>query len=462
MKRNSIRYQIILWFSAIILLVTTFLFFSFYFVTKQTLYDQVDQDLSSHEAKLVDIATRSRMDMHDAMLRQDLFNEFSEIPGMVVVVLDSNGDIVRSSLENNTKDSYRGIYNQVKNSSNAIYINENIQDVPMRFIAKSITANNNLLGVVLVAHPIDAIQKSISSLIRTLVLLYLVLIPPVLIVGITLSRRLLKPIANISEKMDIISLDKLNERISNPETGDELERLSLAFNRLLDRLQDAFVRERQFIGDVAHELKTPVATLRGGIELTLSRNRTEGEYRKAFQESLSDVNRLSTVIGNILDLAWLSSDNARKKPEYFNLSGNVDELKEIAIRLAAAKNITVESKIKPNVYFVGIEEKITRAILNIIDNAIKYTADKGYIKIELREKNGIISVSVKDNGIGISRNDLPHIFDRFYRGSKNDKTLGSGLGLAIAQGIIKAHKGTISVDSEVGKGSIFTIHLPKD
>jgi signal transduction histidine kinase len=260
--------------------------------------------------------------------------------------------------------------------------------------------------------------------------------------------------------MEKISSEHLGERVDNPKTGDEIEKLGFTFNKLLDRLQESFQRERQFIGDVAHELKTPVATLRGGIELALSKKRTTKEYEQVLGETLIDVNRLSTTIKNILDLAWLGAENANLGANKFNLSASLLELKEIATKLAAPKKIVIKGEIEPKVSVVGVEDKISRAVLNIIDNAIKYTPKGKIISISLLKKKYKAIIAIKDTGIGIPKKELTHIFERYYRGSKTANTLGSGLGLAIAQGIIKAHGGDIKISSKVGKGSSVVITLP--
>ena len=218
-------------------------------------------------------------------------------------------------------------------------------------------------------------------------------------------------------------------------------------------MNEAFVRERQFIGDVAHELKTPVATLKGGIEVTISKIRTNEEYKKAFDETLIDVNRLSSTIKNILDLAWIGAENANLDDKHFDLSGALIELQEIATKLGSQKHLILKGEIEPDIVVGGAEDKLSRAVLNIIDNAIKYTPSGGSVVMSLRKKKGNAVIEVKDTGIGIPEKESEHIFERFYRGSKAAKTLGSGLGLAIAQGIIQAHRGNIEIKSKAGKGT---------
>jgi signal transduction histidine kinase len=442
-------------------LAAAFIFSSFYLVTTRILFKQVDSELLTHATKLSQIVTRQGVSLHEVLLQQQLFTEFSNIPGMVVALLDENGIAVSSSLSmDRPYVSYNYLFQLARGSAKPVYLNQEISNVPMRFIAQPIRSGSDLVGIVLVAHPIDAIQKSLNTLLTTLAILLGLLVIPTVLGGLVLAGKIMQPISHITNKIDKISSEHLEERVDTSRTGDEMEKLGVTFNSLLDRLQDSFQRERQFIGDVAHELKTPVATLKSGIELALLKNRTNDEYRQFFKETLIDVNRLSTTIKNILDLAWLGAESSQISENSFNLSVTLTELSEIATKLAAQKRISIRNNIRQNIFVIGVEDKITRAILNIIDNAIKYTPVDKTVSITLHKRGGSAILEITDTGIGISEKEIDHIFERFYRGAKTAKTLGSGLGLAIAQGIIKAHRGEIDVTSKVGKGTTVSITLP--
>lgn len=267
-------------------------------------------------------------------------------------------------------------------------------------------------------------------------------------------------LAWLSSKIKSITSKNLNEKVTDIDGEDEIGEMANSFNQLLTRLDEAFKRERQFIGDVAHELKTPLSGQRASLELTLTKDRSEEEYKKAIEEALIDSNRISGTLNNILDLAWSQADDGQKDETSVNLSETVTEIKEIATKLAFDKNITIDGTVEDGVTISGRSDKLFRAFLNIVDNAVKFTPKNGTITIDLSEKNGFAVFQVRDNGSGISEQDLPHIFERFYRGSKADKTFGSGLGLAIVQAVIKAHQGTIDIKSKVGKGTTVVITLP--
>ena len=278
--------------------------------------------------------------------------------------------------------------------------------------------------------------------------------------GFTIIYKITKSLTYLSSKMKMISSKNLDERIKDIQSEDEIEELAYSFNELLDRLHNAFKREQQFIADVAHELKTPLATLRSTIEVALQQKRENIDYQKALQESLSETHRLSSTLKNVLDLAWSETPQEQKNAKSFNLTELMADLLETAQKMAVQKKIGVSGSFVKDVTVYGFKDKLGRAILNIIDNAIKYTSQKGKIEMVMKKTDTMAAVTIKDTGRGISQKDTVHIFDRFYRGSSSEKVFGSGLGLAIAKAIILSHRGEIKVKSKIGQGTIFTIILP--
>lgn len=280
------------------------------------------------------------------------------------------------------------------------------------------------------------------------------------LLGFTIIYKITKSLTRLSSQMKQISSKNLDERVEEIESEDEIGELADTFNDLLDRLHQAFKREQQFIADVAHELKTPLSTLRTTLEVALQQKRDADDYQKTIKESLSETHRVSSTLKNVLDLAWSETPQEQKNLKLLNLSSLVEELLETAQKMGVEKKLSVTGSIDKKIFIQGSQEKLGRAILNIVDNAIKYTPLLGKIEINLTKQKHFATLSIKDNGVGISTNDLHYIFDRFYRGSSSGKTFGSGLGLAIAKAIVSSHKGEIKVKSRVGKGSIFTIGFP--
>lgn len=291
--------------------------------------------------------------------------------------------------------------------------------------------------------------------IHVLIILFIILA----IVEFIAVYKLTKSINYLSSKIKLISSQNLEEKVSSLGE-DEIGELANSFNSLLDRLHEAFKREQQFIADVAHELKTPLTTFKSAFEIALNKPRSSEEYKKVITLSLAEIDQLSQTLKNVLDLAWSETPNDQKKKIEFNLSELINDLYEIAQKIATQKKIQIKLSLTKDIYISGYKDKLARAILNIIDNAIKYSPVNGQIEIVLEKTPSKILISIIDSGQGISEEDLLHIFNRFYRGSKTDKVLGSGLGLAIAKSIITLHQGEILVKSSKDIGSTFVVVLP--
>ncbi len=289
--------------------------------------------------------------------------------------------------------------------------------------------------------------------------LFLLLLFVLAIVGFFIIRKITSSLMNLTSQIKRISSRNLDTHIKGIKSKDEIGELAHSFNDLLDRLSGAFKREQQFIADVAHELKTPLSTQRSSLEIALSQNRSEEEYHTILKETLVENNQISSTLKNVLDLAWTETGQD-KNISRFNLSELMEDLYDIAVKMAISKGIVVKHAIKKNIFIEGVKERLAQSFLNIIDNAVKYIPNQGTISLKLEQVGHSAIVSFDDTGKGISKNDIPHIFDRFYRGEKTDKVLGSGLGLAISKSIISLHKGDIKVGHKKSLGTKFIINLP--
>src|SRR3989344_6317302 len=273
--------------------------------------------------------------------------------------------------------------------------------------------------------------------------------------GFTIIYKITKSLTYLSSRMKMISSKNLDDRILDIQSKDEIGELAKTFNELLDRLHEAFIREQQFIADVAHELKTPLATLRSTLEVALSHKRTNEEYQQVINEAVAETHTISSTLKNVLDLAWSETPSEQKNAKIFNLTSLMEELQETTQKMGMKKRLSVAGSFDKNINVFGFKDKLGRALLNVIDNAIKHTPASGKIEIALKKDRHHTIITIKDSGVGIKSDELPHIFDRFYRGSSSEKVLGSGLGLAIAKAIVLSHRGEIKVKSKIGQGSTF-------
>lgn len=462
MNLRSIHFRLTLWYSLGLIIGAALVFSAFYIITRQTLLAQTDSTISSHAEGIISLVTSNiGPDSSGIFSREIITQQFSEMPGMLVVIADAAGKTISGS--QTVSVSNQAITSLLEKSAAIIrptFSERTVGTTILRIGIFPVIIDGVTSNLVLVGHPVDVIYQSLSSLSLTLLGIFLLLLLPIIIGGYYLSRRALSPVADLAKQLEKITSQNLNESLKEPHTGDEVQKLVLNFNDLLQRLHTAFERERRFISDVTHELKTPLATIRAGVEVGLSRTRSEEEYRQILNESLVDIERLAGTLNNVLDLAWSEAEQSKELVEVLDLSKLTEEISQLCVKLAQKKRIKVESAVNPEIFIAGREDKVFRALLNIVDNAVKYTLAKGQINIRLLRGGNQAVLTVSDNGIGISREELPKVFNRFYRGPRTTATLGSGLGLAIAKGIINAHRGEITIISRVGGGTSVVITLP--
>ncbi len=280
--------------------------------------------------------------------------------------------------------------------------------------------------------------------------------------GLFMAKKSLRPVDNMIKELQKIETERLGKRLTIYPAKDEIRELSGVINEMLARLENSFIRVRQFTTDASHELRTPIAIMKAGIEVALSRERDIGNYQQVLANTLEDLGRLSKIIENLFILAKADAGRYEIHKVRMNLCPIFTEITEQLRLIAEPKNIFVSMEKMEDACIEGDELLIRRLLLNLVDNAVKYTPPNGTIKLSLGKTNGCATIIIKDNGIGISPEDIPHIFDRFYR-SNNARTAnhdGVGLGLSICQWIVKSHHGAITIESDLQKGSVFTVTLP--
>ncbi|MGQ9503212.1 MAG: sensor histidine kinase [Anaerolineae bacterium] len=313
-----------------------------------------------------------------------------------------------------------------------------------------------------VAQSLASLQDVLESL-RTQMLLGL---PFILVVagfgGYLLADRALRPIDRITRTAQAISVSQLSQRIRYIGPQDEVARLAITFDRMLDRLQATFERERRFTADAAHELRTPLTALKGRLDVILSRPRTAAEYESVLHDLEQEVDRLIHLSTNLLLLARLDQRRLPWQPQMLDLSELLHVIAEQVRPLADARGLTLTEEVLPELSIVGDPDHLIRLFLNLLDNAVKYTPPGGQVTLRAGKEQTGVWVAVSDTGPGIPSEHLPHLFERFYRveEARSRESGGAGLGLAIVYEIARWHGGTVEVQSEPGCGATFIIHLP--
>jgi len=303
-----------------------------------------------------------------------------------------------------------------------------------------------------------------SLLLVTLLIALALGLPLAALGGWWLAGRALNPVRAMTQAANRIEARNLAERLPQPSQDDELGQLAGTLNGLLDRLQAAFQRERRFTADVSHDLRTPLAVMKSTVGVVLNRPRSAEDLRGTLVEVDDQIDQVSGLLDATLFLSRADDDELRRSFIPLDLSELLTDLVETTAPYAdEERRQDLTGEIAAGLRVNGDRDQLTRLFLNLLDNAMRYTPAGGAIRVTGWAVGGQAVVAVADNGVGIAPDDLPHIFERFYRADKarSAGTRGSyGLGLSIAQAVAHVHGGEISVVSELGKGSTFTVSLP--
>jgi len=309
---------------------------------------------------------------------------------------------------------------------------------------------------------LDPIESMLNHL-----LLQLVLGLPLAVLIITgggylLVRRALTPVEQITRAAERITQHNLSERLPIAQTGDEMERLSISLNRMIARLDDAFQNSKRFVADASHELRTPLTILRGELENMAEDPSKDAEWRERAASLLEEAVHLTKIVEQLFTLSRLDAGEAQSEWSSFDLSELAKTTADQLSLLAEDKEISISCDAEQPMLVEGDRVRLKQVIVNLLDNAIKYTPKKGAIKLRVHGINGHVFLEVEDNGIGIPSKALPHIFERFYRvdQTRANASESAGLGLSIVKSICAAHGAEVDASSVPGYGSCFSVRLP--
>ena len=337
----------------------------------------------------------------------------------------------------------------------------------VRYLAVPVQGAGPIVGSILVATPTGEAAFGPADLLRSMLLIAPVILVGAVLVGYWLAGTSLRPVQGIMDEVDAISDGRsLHRRLAVPLSADEMARLALTVNGMLARLEQSFGSLHRFTADASHELKTPLMVLRAGVERALVHPGTPPEILQSLDETLAQINQMAEMVEGLLTLARADEGRAPLVVEQCDLRDLVADVAETAGMLGETAGVTAVHSMPDKPVRLAVDpQRIREMLLNMVTNAIKYTPQGGMIGLDLEEDGEAVILSVRDSGIGIAPGDLPHIFERFWRADQARTRTGArpgvGLGLAITKWIVEAHGGTITVQSRPGRGSIFTVRLPK-
>jgi heavy metal sensor kinase len=277
-----------------------------------------------------------------------------------------------------------------------------------------------------------------------------------------LAAHAFRPITRLTRTARGIEAGDLHQRVPVPSTRDEVQDLALTFNDMIERLERAFTRQRRFVADASHELRTPVAAIRSMTEVALAQDAPLEEYAAVLCDVNAEAERLGHLIRDLLDLARIDEGKTVFEHEPVRLDRLVQETAATTESLATERDIVLEVQANEPVTVLGDEAWLIQIVMNLIDNALTYTNAGGKVtlNVEVKDRNAYLTIS--DTGIGIAPEHMEHIFERFYRvdAARSSHVGGSGLGLAIVERVVRLHGGAVTVESQLGRGSTFTVMLP--
>ena len=310
--------------------------------------------------------------------------------------------------------------------------------------------------------PMDELQADLRKWMLFLATMLPVVAAIALGGGYVLVKRALSPVDKIAASAERISSYNLSERLPITQTGDELERLAAALNRMIERLEAAFQHSRRFVADASHELRTPLTVLRGELESFAQEPDLGPERRERLGSVLEEVERLSNIVEGLFAISRLDAGEAATEWVAFDLGQLASTTADQMGLLAEDKKINLTCAGSVGVWVEGDRSRLKQVIVNLLDNAIKYTPSGGVVSLTVKAHDSKAVLEVADNGIGIPAPALPRVFERFFRVDKarSREQGGAGLGLSIVKSICTVHHGEVHATSEPGQGSRFRVELP--
>jgi heavy metal sensor kinase len=336
------------------------------------------------------------------------------------------------------------------------------KEPPVRLLSVPIQYQGSLTHILQIGTSLGQVEAMRQRLIFTLLLTGPLTLAIALAGGWFLAGRALRPVEAITEAARRIAAGDLTQRLVVSPSTDEIGRLATTFNEMIARLETSFRQVQQFSADASHELRTPLTVMKGETELALRRPRSPEEYGLVLESNLEEIDRMARIVEDLLFLSRADLGEVSMERQLVRLDALVEDIQRQAAVLGHEHGIEVLIEANQPVTVLGDDLRLRELILNIVENAVRYSRAGGQVKMALTREGSVVHLTVSDQGIGISREAQGRIFDRFYRAdeARAHSPKGTGLGLAICKWIADVHQGHIEVESEPGKGSRFTVVLP--
>lgn len=461
MRHWSIRARLTTWFATVLGLALIVLAATTWWTLQQRFTMAIDKELAGRVESIGRFLNQQASPASVDEMQDDLQEYISLDPGWNLIrITDSRGsEVYRSASFDPT-----GLppVTSALAARGPVYRDVRMRRHPLRLITSRVVGRQQAYTVD-VAVPLGEFREALDQLGWTLALLMPVGILAAAMGGYWISRRALAPIDSITSTARFITAQELRRRLDVPTTGDELQRLSETLNAMLDRLEDSFRETSRFTADASHELRTPISLIRTAAEVALRIERPAHEYRCTLENILHEAERMSSLVQDLLTLVRADAgvDGAQRSP--LDLRVLISDMSDSLSALCAPRTLEFQLDVGDRpVPVAGDHAALSRLVFILVDNAVHYTPPPGQVSLSLRCDDGMAVMDVTDTGIGIGAEDLPHVFDRFYRAdrARSRDSGGSGLGLSIAKWIAERHGGRVGIKSAPGLGCRVRVELP--
>ncbi|MDD3845061.1 MAG: ATP-binding protein [Syntrophorhabdaceae bacterium] len=457
--RNTLAFRLTLWYAGIFAVSSFVAFLLFYMLVTSVVRGRMDQELMSQARRYVVLASTEGLE--EARKAAVVESQAAGVRKVFFRMLYSDGVAFSSSNMSYWKDIgiHLSAIRQLVEGADHVF---ETMDLPER--GDEVRILYVMLGPGIILQIGEAVEES-SRFLEAFRRIFIVTMAFLIIlaagIGWFMARRAVSGVEAVTRTAREISAGTLGQRVPVKRRGDEIDQLAVTFNEMLDRIEVLVKEMREMSDNIAHDLKSPITRIRGAAEVTLGTSGTMEEFENMAASTIEECDRLLDTINTMLMISRTESGVDRPPQERINAAELVREACDLYEPAASDKGLILTCEIEEGVYVAGDKRMIRRMIANLIDNAIKYTASGGTVDVRLfHDVADRVSLTVSDSGTGISPEDLPRIFDRFYRGDRSRSETGLGLGLSLARAIARAHGGDITVTSAPDKGSTFTVTLP--
>jgi two-component system OmpR family sensor kinase len=472
----GIRWQLMFWYSFVFALLMVFAGLLVYNRLQSTLAGSLDTELQLQAQQIagdITIDDGQGITVHDATADLPGFGragrgQHSPPPAdvnldILVRVLDKNGQPLR------TTPAFYALIVPPQSVTQPLHglpwqgTITTVDGQAVRLYSRALVSDNEIFGVVQVGTTLTQVDTTLQDVSVELLLLAPFMLALGGLISYWLTARAFMPIERLIKAARKIRAGDLRQRVPVPRPHDEVRDLALTLNEMIEHLEQAFARQQRFVADASHELRTPVAVIRNKADMALMQIFTPDEHLNVFRSIYSETERLGHLIANLLALAHLDEGQVRQKKEVVRLDHLAQVVAEMTEPLATEHQVNIQVETKGQVRVSGDEARLLEVVMNLTENAILYNNAEGTVSLSVKSKDALALLIVRDTGIGIAPEHIPHLVERFYRvDPARTYTSGgnSGLGLAIVDGIVRAQGGSLTIESQIGQGSTFTVALP--